>query len=269
MVGHVLSVLILTEDSSPSAHDTLVPLARKLLQFVDRHARSNRIHFEPVEPEARLAVRANVWRSWKAPNPRDERSIRILRRTLATKVLEKGPPGYVLFHFDGDCSWSARELHENAHRLESFSGFIESIRPAIQNSLRERNLPLDDAAMGTYLRRICAVVPFYSIESWLYQNTEQACRMCQQRCGKHVQLIRQWERNRELLDEVVKPKQQLCIGSEENRALAETLTHQLADDLYLLEQSFHATVERLQSCPGLADALRATWADDSGSATRS
>jgi len=268
VVGHVLSVLVLTEDSSPSAHDTLVPVARKLLQFLDRHARPNRIHFEPAAPEARLAVRANVWRSWKAPDKRDERSIRILRRTLATKILEEGPPGYVLFHFDGDCSWSARELPENTNRLDSFSSFIQGLRPAIEGYLRERNLPLDASEIDARLRRICAVVPFYSIESWLYQNTDRARELCQERCGKHVELIGQWQRDRALLDDVVKPKRQLCLGSAENHELAKSFKHELVDELYLLGQSFYATVERLQSCPGLREALRSTWAADSHGSSR-
>lgn len=60
----------------------------------------------------------------------------------------------------------------------------------------------------------------------------------------------------------MKPKKQLCIGSDENHELATTFTHDLADELHLLGQSFHATVERLQSCPGLEEALRATWTNE-------
>jgi hypothetical protein len=270
VVTPALSVLVLTEDSSASAHDTLVPLARKLLQFVDRHTRSNHVYFEPAEREAALAVRANLWRSWQAPHPTNERSIRILRRTLATRVLEDDVPGYVLFHFDGDCSWSDRGSSENARRLEAFERFVEGLRSIIVEHVAKHRLPLDVAEVDRRLRRICAVVPFYSIESWLYQNTDRARALCQERCGRHVELIGQWQHDRALLDDVVKPKQQLCIGSNENPELAKTLTHRLADELYQLGQSFHATVERLQSCPGLREALRATWADDAhGSSSRS
>ena len=263
MVTPTLSVLVLTEDSSPSAHDTLVPLARKLLQLVDRHTRSNHVYFEPAEREAALAVRSNLWRSWEAPHPTNDRSIRILRRTLATKVLEEDAPGYVLFHFDGDCSWSDRESSENARRLQAFERFVEGLRSIIEEHVAKHRLPLDALEIDRRLRRVCAVVPFYSIESWLYQNTKRARELCQQRCGKHVELIEQWQHDRALLDDIVKPKKQLCIGSEENHELAKTLTHQVANELYELGQSFYATVERLQSCPGLREALRATWTDDS------
>jgi hypothetical protein len=259
VVAPALSILILTEDSSPSGHETLTKLARKLLQLVDRH-KSNRIHFEPAEPEARLAVRANLWRSWEAPHPRNERSIRILRRTLATKILEEEIPGYVLFHFDGDCPWSEHRAATNTAKFESFR---EGLRVQVEENLRRRNLPSDRAAVDDRLLRICPVIPFYSIESWLYQNTQRARELCEQACGKHLELIARWEADRSQLDEVIKPKEQLCFGSRKNHELAETFTHQLADELYLLGQSFHAAVERLQACPGLQVALRATWSSDS------
>lgn len=249
---------MLTEDSSPSAHDTLVPLARKLLQFVDRHTRSNQVYFEPAEREAALAVRSNLWRSWEAPHPTNERSIKILRRTLATKVLE-----------DGDCAWRDRDSSENARRLEAFERFVEGLRAIIEEHVAKHGLPFDAFEIDRRLRRVCAVVPFYSIESWLYQNTKRARELCQERCGKHVELIGQWQHTRALLDDIVKPKKQLCIGSDENHELAKTLTHQVADELYELGQSFHATVERLQSCPGLQAALRATWSADTNDASGS
>lgn len=259
MVEPALSVLVLTEDSSPSAHATLVPLARKLIHFVDLHTRSHLVHFEPAEEAARLAVRANVWRSWQNPGPRTERSIRILRRTLATKILEDRVPGYVLFHFDGDCCWSERDLPQNTWKLGSFSAFVQGLRPLVEGYLQARRLPSNDADVEARLLRICPITPYYSIESWLYQNTQYARRLCEQACGKHLDLIAQWEADRAALDELIKPKEQLCIGSRKNAELANAFTNQLADELYLLAQSFHATVERLHSCPGLAAALRATW----------
>lgn len=259
MVTPALSILILTEDSSPSAHETWTKLARKLLQFLERDMRTNHVHFEPAEQATRLGVRANLWKSWKSPNPRDQRSLRLLRRTLATKVLEEGVPGFVLFHFDGDRTWGNRDTSENDGK---FDAFVQGLRSEIEERLRERNLPADRAAVEARLLRICKVVPYYSIESWLYQNTPRLRQLCQDGCGRHLDLIAQWEGERSRLDEVLKPKEQICIGSRKNHELAATFTHQLADELYLLGQSFHATVERLHSCPDLREALRATWANE-------
>lgn len=251
-----LSVLILTEDSSPSAHETWTKLARKLLQLVEEHTRTNHVHFQPAEQATRLGVRANLWKSWKSPNPRDQRPLRNLRRRLANKVLEDRVPGYVLFHFDGDRPWSESDSCENGRKFEEFK---QSLRSEVEDNLRARNLPSDTAAVDERLSRICPATPFYSIESWLYQSTQRLRELCQQRCGKHLELIAEWEADRARLEEVLKPKEKLCIGSRNNPELAESFTRRLAEDLYLLGQSFHATVERLQLCPGLQAALRATW----------
>lgn len=251
MVAPVLSVLVLSEDSSPSAHETISALARKMLQFVDRHTASHRVRFLPTH--AQRAVRANVWQSRKP-----HAQLVDLRRELARKVLEDDVPGYVLFHFDGDRRWSERASSTNAEKFETF---VQGLRPLVEKNLRDRGLVTDDveAAVTERLGRIFPVVPFYSIEAWLYQVTNRARELCSLGCGKHLAIIDGWESDRAALDELIRPKEQLCIGSRKNSELAAAFTSELADTLYLLEQSFHATVERLQSCPGLAAALRATW----------
>jgi hypothetical protein len=262
MVTPVLSILVLSEDSSASAHETVSLLARRMLQLVDRHSATHRIRFQPTK--AGLAVRANIWQS-KKPH-----SLLVdLKREIARKVLEDGIPGYVLFHFDGDCPWSEWQTSTNAKKFESF---VEGLRPLVEKNLRDRGMARGEVDIKTLvsdrLRRICPVTPFYSIESWLYQNTHHALELCRGGCGKHLELISQWEADRYQLDEVLKPKEQLCFGSRKNTELADGFTKQLADELYLLGQSFHATVERLQACPGLQAALRATWSTETADSTR-
>lgn len=252
---HTLSLLVLSEDGSPYAHRVLSKLASRMLQLVEPGVHSQKIHFQPAEEATSLGVRANLWKSWKSPNPRDLRSLKNLRRKLATKVLEEGAPGYVLFHFDGDRPWSARETSENTKKFELF---LESLRPAVEANLISRGLPCGASEVQRRLDRICPVTPFYSIEAWLYQNTTRARELCERGCGRHLELIERWERDRGLLDELTKPKRRLCIGSERNAELAEGFTAALADALYELGKSFHAAVERLQRCPGIRDALRET-----------
>lgn len=133
MVKPALSILILTEDSSPSAHETWTKLARKLLLLVEEHTRTNHVHFQPAEHATRLGVRANLWKSWKSPNPRDQRPLRNLRRRLANKVLEDRVPGYVLFHFDGDRPWSESDSCQNDRKLEEFK---QSLRSEVEDNLR-------------------------------------------------------------------------------------------------------------------------------------
>jgi hypothetical protein len=141
---------------------------------------------------------------------------------------------------------------------------VQLLGPTVEGALKRRGLPAGEADVQARLRRICRVTPFYSIEAWLYQNTNRVRELCRQRCGKHLELIDGWERDRLLLDEIEKPKKLLCIQNDENHDLAKGFTHQLAGELYVLGQSFRDTVELLQSCPGLREVLRATWDGGAG-----
>jgi hypothetical protein len=264
MVTPALSILVLTEDSSPHAHETVSALARRGLQLVDEHTATQRIRFQPTD--ARRAVRANMWQS-RRPHPQ----LVDLRREIARKVLEDGAPGYVLFHFDGDRPWSERQASPT---IDKFQQFVRGLRPLVEQNLKDRGLLREgddaDALVNERLGRVCEVVPHYSIESWLYQSTGRLRELCRGGCGRHLDLIDQWETDRSLLDEVRRPKDEVCVGSSKNRDLAESITRRISAEIHDTRQSFHATVERLQSCPGLREALRATWADDAhGSSSRS
>ena len=74
------------------------------------------------------------------------------------------------------------------------------------------------------MKRLIPLAPFYSIESWLYQNTAVARRICNENgCKQHFEQFEEWERDRGQLDEMVKPKSRdfCCLGSQNNRRLAE------------------------------------------------
>lgn len=254
MVRHALSLLVLSEDGF-SAFETLRALAPKLLRLVHPHAATHRIRFEPGE-KTRSITQGNLWKSkdrWHHAARAD------LLQELATKILEDDVPGYVLFHVDGDRPWNQRESSEN---VQKFDAFVQRLGPTVADVLKRRGLPSTETDVQARLRRICRLTPFYSIEAWLYQNTERARVLCQRRCGKHLEIISRWEADRRQLDEFSQPKGHLCFGNHENLELATSFTHELANELYRLGQSFYATVERLQSCPGLEDALRATWTEE-------
>jgi hypothetical protein len=176
-----LSALVLTEDGSPKAFDTVRLLVKHLLQIVDRQTAVHHIDFEPVtEDHVRRACVANIW---KSTEPAHYSSKIALFRVIAGKLME---PGFVFFHFDGDTVWAKQAQSENAAKfrkivedgvrrtLELQLGTPRSSRPrGTQPSAAEVRGIIDEA-----MPRLLPVVPHYSIEAWCLQNTALARELC-------------------------------------------------------------------------------------------
>lgn len=245
------SLLLLTEDADDRALRTLV--IRLLNRIVPGAVtRDDADAWEPVTHEARAVVQANGWKN--------ERRVDLVRfcQYIATKLYQEH--GFVIFHVDGDRAYGDRIDSENAQKFESIIRRRVRINlvtpPAQRRPRRPRALPLDPATVERRLGKLILVMPFYSLEAWLFQNTEQAARhcpgapICRHGCaGK----LAAWSRDRSLLDEVLQPKGELCFGARHNA--------ELASDGYPLdvalgaEKSLHATLKVLESCPELLAAL--------------
>ncbi|HSO00812.1 MAG TPA: hypothetical protein VLS89_21120 [Candidatus Nanopelagicales bacterium] len=260
----VLSLLVLTEDSAASAHDVVVALTRKMLWLLDPGYRRDLVEFRPADGASRKVAQGNLWKSRK---PRDRARIVLLGRVIAARLLQEDVPGFVLFHIDGDVPWSR---HEDSENVERFEGFIRDyVRPALDHALRTQQKDRGeswpdeqmDGAMQAALLRLLLLVPFYSVEAWLYQNTEVARRLCAEACGRHLELIGEWEADPGLLDEIEQPKKRICLGdgprsAEHHRALAEHAFP--ADRAFAAGKSFAATVTRLLGSDDLCAALERT-----------
>lgn len=261
--------VLLTEDTSGRADETLKRVARHLLRTIRGTVRTHRLHFEPADEGERPVLAAN---RCKSAETRDEPKVRELCRSIATKLgrAKGGAPWFVLFHYDGDRVWSQRVPCENADK------FAQRIRATVRHVLaappprpaprRGNAPPRTEAAarsaeeIDVFLQRLLEVVPFYSIETWLFRNVEVAKAECQKGCGgRHVPLLEAWQRGERSLDEVSKPKEELCFRDQANAELAGPGFP--ADDLYLAETSFYAPVERLRGSPGLVAALEQTKRD--------
>lgn len=244
------SFLVLGEDSAGDAHLTLVALARKMLRLVDDNYDWQQIRFEPPEsPGARAALRGNLW---KSKSPRDYNDRRALIGYIATKLLE-GETSFVLYHIDGDRTWADREESENVRK---FRAFIETdVRQFVEHRRRQMGRDVD----GEFsLAQLLVMVPFYSLEAWVFQNTQLGRRLCQEHeaCnGDHVTLFEAWERDRTALDEVLKPKEQICFRGKHNHRLAEALD---VDAVYYAERSLHETVNDFMAREPLLRALALT-----------
>jgi hypothetical protein len=244
------SILVLGEDSGEGAHETLVALAKHIFRLVDDSYDWQHVRFEPPEGEGvRKALRGNLW---KSREPRDYRARLDLIGYIATKLLE-GDRAFVLYHIDGDCPWTEREASEN---VAKFRSFIETdVRQFVEHRrLQSGRAPAGDLALSQLL----LLVPYYSIEAWLFQNTRAGIRFCEENpeCrGKHVSAFQEWANDRGALDEELKPKDQICFRGQYNRRLAEGLD---VETVYYAGKSLHRAVEALHQNASLLAALAAT-----------
>jgi hypothetical protein len=243
-----MNVLLLSEDGSEDARPTLIALAKKMMQLVDGQCQTNALRFDPPDDATVATARGNLW---KSTNPKDEQKIRALRRMLATRLVEE-PSGFVLFHIDGDRPWSEHALSENRAKFDAI--IVDKVREVLVH----KQPGWTSVELDRCMSRLIVLIPFYSIEAWVYQNTTRGRALCSRHHGeRHLQQFDDWERDRAAIDEIVKPKKVGCLKSKFNRDLAEsTFPHQAAYDA---RTSFHDTVEALAACDDLRDALRATW----------
>ena len=192
---------------SRQAFTTLVAILKKtVVQLVEPSCRTNVIEFRPAPAILRTALTANAWKSTSACT---SRAVRDLVRTLATIIAsEPDRTVAVFFHFDGDEPWSRAGQSENTRKFEEMVA-----SPILQ--LLNMQLPLDEAKTRVK-QRLIQMVPFYSIEAWLFRNFAAL--------GKHVtraadiRLVGEWRERPETLDEIVRIKERLTIGSTRKSA---------------------------------------------------
>jgi hypothetical protein len=234
---------VLSEDSGKDAYTVVSCLTRQILRFVlpGRDLRS--IRFLPLNDErASLAVHGNIWKSQK---PQDRQKRIALMKVLVNDVLMKD--GFVVFHIDADQIWARREQCLN---LEQFAGFVaEMCQNFADARYPERT---HEKLKAAFERRLLVLVPFYSIESWLYQSTARAVALCDAHYrGKDRERFAEWGQDRSLLDEEPRPKDRFSLGDRHNRELAEAgLPVQALDGA---GKSFASAVARFRSCTELLE----------------
>ncbi len=225
----VRSILVLTEDSGDDGHATIVAVLKRMLRVLDTRCQTHHLDFEPKNEQAQRAIRGP---RWKSTNPRDNADLTTLWATIATK-LARG--GFVFFHVDGDRPWSQRATSENAAKFEAIA------RQRVRQHLHA--LPTE-AERERAMKRFFAVVPHYSIEAWLYQNTRVATDLCRSTYdGRDVEQFETWASDRRSLDDVVKPKERVCLAAAHNLALASTSYP--AEQVYNAGRSYADVAEQL------------------------
>lgn len=256
-----LSVLVLTEDRSEQAHDTIEALTRKIFRQLDPACdlRPTKVRFDPATDDARAVARAN---NWKSPT---QRELVAFRQYIATQLIREH--GFVVFHVDGDRVYAQISTSENVRKFDNL------VRRPVRNILegpppkrRERQPPPQPrVSVDERLSKLFLLAPFYSIESWLYQNVATATRLCRQNVacrGKCVAQLMEWEADRGALDEVDKPKTRLCFRDRHNAELAGAGFPIAA--VIAARKSLHDVLASMSKCAALTQALAQTYAPPQG-----
>jgi hypothetical protein len=200
-----------TEDGSRRARDTM-------FAFVTHAARQAaplcQTHKLKVAPGDRAFEKHVVFgNNWRSHRPDDQRAKVVLRQYIATSIARAR--SLVFFHFDGDVPWGRRSA------CLTLMQFKDEILDKVELILQRSGLSAAEASRC--LQRIVSVIPFYSIEAWVYQNTKGVTDLCRKHCGHrhthHTRVYREWQSKPEVLDELDKPKTRCCLGSRHNHDL--------------------------------------------------
>lgn len=246
----VLSVMVLSEDSGSGAYKTVCALAKEMLKLLVPGVQTDRIGFKPRESDnARQGVKGSYWKSQDAL---DQPSLRLLFRTIATELLK--PDGFVLYHIDGDRTWSDRASSENEDKFDE--RIVQPVQAALEQEFAKPQRP--ESTSEERIKRLRLLMPFYSIEAWLYQNTGEAIRLClEEGCKQCRPKLEVWEKSRASLDEVPQPKKALCLRDRYNKHLASSGFP--ASAAYEAGASFTQAVLGLLECNELLAALERTY----------
>lgn len=242
MVKRELSVLVLTEDTGNDAHAIVCALVEKVLFLLEPGLDRQQLRFDQATERARAGMGFNCY---KSATGRDHDKKVDLAQAIARYLLVTDRDAIIFVHVDADGPWSTRD---ETHLCDNARRFTEEIVRRVAAILEQQQQP-------HRLEQIAMLIPFWTLESWLYQNTREALRICQeypQYRGEaaHFEL---WQQRPHLLDEHVRPKDTVRFGSKYNLRLASEGFP--AGRLYQLGLSFTAAVEGAR--PGLAPLLAA------------
>jgi hypothetical protein len=235
-----VSILFLPEDQDPGV---LKAFLEKMLYLVDPGAPV----YNPAKIGLTLASHFHHFFSsgqWKSTAARQKRIdlIQFLQSQLQRPDIES----FVIIHVDGDRPYAQSAEGTVSQNQQQLDALVTS---RLRDGLQARPNLLD---------RFLVVVPFYSIEAWLYQNTDTALLLYQQHYRAHTHDMARfeaWRQNPEHLDEVEKPKEAVSLGAGFHLELATKGFP--AQRVYDVRKSFYKSVERLCACRPLVAALQA------------
>jgi hypothetical protein len=236
-------ILVLTEDKSKSANQTIQGILRLVLSQAAPTADLSAVEMSPI-PASRAAsvLPGNIWKSAK-------KTANAGVMDLVDRIsIQLSLGHFVVHHVDGDRTWTERETSENV--LQYREVIERRVRGRLRDSKKLRGSELDE-----HMSRFLRLVPFWCVEAWLFQNTREAARHCAG-AEAHPCLARlqEWENNRGKLDEERTPKELLCFGSKHNLELA--VEDFSTEAVVGAQKSFAAAVALVAACTPLMQRLQ-------------
>ncbi len=242
-----MQLFIFTEDSGTNRYQVTGEVIRQSCALICPGALRDKITIHC--PENAKAFHGT---QWKAPrNPAGPQ----LLRTIANLVAQNK---FVFCHVDGDRVWAQAATSENQAKIREF---ILKIRQILQAppaaSPRGKKGPAAPATAVVLEHYLFSVVPFYSIEAWLYHPSPATEALIEQLGIDWYDALRSWTEDPGKLDEIEKPKD-LSPGPQDKYALelAQGLRGQTLERMVAANKSYAAFVRQLQNSPPLRAALQ-------------
>jgi hypothetical protein len=241
--------LVLSEDGSDSAVETVAALTRSLCRQAVPTFDSARLRFTPPTESHRRTLTAN---RWKSAQVEDQAGIIDLVELITAQL--NVPNGFVIFHFDGDRPYVQHHDAENPKKFEA--QIISKVRLRLQQP-RQASLALKPTPAAAPpidpLTKLLVLTPYYNVEAWTYYNTRVLRTLCR---PDEVETVDTWGRDPSMLEEIEKIGTRISPGKAHNSTLAQqSFPGALANNV---GKSFADTVRKLKENGPLMTALSAS-----------
>lgn len=241
-----LTIALYSEDrtDADSNFAVLREIVYGMLQQVASDLKTNHVKLEPAQPVRTERVSGSYWKvTGRAEAGAQERRRRLIRDVAAALRLGR----VVVFHVDADEVWSRRGQCANVH--EHWPRFTRDVR----TTLHHAGYPVDDSALA---QTLIEAIPFSEIESWAFANTARLRALLSE--PRDLALLKSWEEDLAVLDEIPDIKDVLTIRDAHNQDLVQRRNGFPAAALVAANKSYAAVVRQLRASAvvsrGVADA---------------
>jgi len=239
----VTRILVLAEDGYA---EPLRALVGRMLRLVD-----------PGYIEKRIDIQAAPGSLAKGKDRQSHKRRVEIAKDIATTLFNEY---FAFYHTDADRTFSDPRTDKPDNQRFYEDVLLVIVRQHIEDLKRAKN---DARSTEAIMLRARLLMPYYSIEAWLLQNTQIGRELCKKHHGgEHLENFKDWERDRGALDEIEKPKEKSCFRDKYNLDLAQI--QYPAQRAYNAGKSFAKAIDTLKACKALVAVLAATYAGREG-----